>query len=332
VRALDAGGWSDTWFARHGVVCHLCVGPGAEVFARLTPRGGPAGRAAEPSGAEVELHVPDFDDRYSFSVSSPPGRHPLLEAALRRWAPVGCSLEVAVSSAVPAGSSLGTSAAVVVALITALQVLGGERAKPGALAHAAHDVETVDLARQSGVQDQIAAAFGGANLVHIAPYPQFDVCQLQLRPATRQALAERLVTVYMGTHDSSVVHNTVIDYLAGEGARLMEPLRAAARQAADALVAGDLDAYGDAATASTEAQSALHPTLISPLARRVIAVAARHGAAGWKVNGAGGPGGTISFIGPDDPAPLVKALEALAGLRVLPLKPVVEGAHIVDQG
>src|SRR5580704_5536254 len=75
VRILDAGGWTDTWFAGHGVVCHLCVGPGAQASARMvpTPRG---------DGAQVQLRVPDFDDCYSFSLASLPGRHSLLEATI----------------------------------------------------------------------------------------------------------------------------------------------------------------------------------------------------------------------------------------------------------
>ncbi len=27
VRAADAGGWTDTWFAGHGVVCSVALGP-----------------------------------------------------------------------------------------------------------------------------------------------------------------------------------------------------------------------------------------------------------------------------------------------------------------
>ena len=221
------------------------------------------------------------------------------------------------------------------ALVTALESLAGRSPSPSALAHAAHDVETVDLGRQSGVQDQVAAAFGGANLVRVDPYPQFEVSQLRVPPATLQALSQRVVTVYLGSHDSSAVHTTVIERLEGDdhhAARLLAPMRAAAVRAADALVAGDLAAYGEAMAANTRSQAGLHPTLVNPVAQRVIELAARLGALGWKVNGAGGPGGTVSILASDDPGELIKALSGVEGLIVLPLLPAAEGAHVVDRG
>jgi D-glycero-alpha-D-manno-heptose-7-phosphate kinase len=49
-------------------------------------------------------------------------------------------------------------------------------------------------------------------------------------------------------------------------------------------------------TQNTEAQRNLHPDLISPDAQRVIEIAQAHGAVGWKVNGAGGEGGSLTIL------------------------------------
>ncbi len=48
--------------------------------------------------------------------------------------------------------------------------------------------------------------------------------------------------------------------------------------------------------ANTEAQGALHPGLVGVDARRVIELAAECGALGWKVNGAGGDGGSVTIL------------------------------------
>ena len=48
---------------------------------------------------------------------------------------------------------------------------------------------------------------------------------------------------------------------------------------------------------NTEAQANLHADLVSPRHRAVIDVAHRRGAVGWKVNGAGGDGGSITLLG-----------------------------------
>jgi len=332
VRVLDAGGWTDTWFSGHGWVCHLAVEPGAEVVAKVA--------ADEPFGAGVvRLQAPAYGDDYTFSPREPPGRHPLLEAAVKRYAPPGVSLEVSVESAVPAGSSLGTSAAVGVALVAALLALAGEELEPAALAQSAHELETVDLGRQSGVQDQVAAAFGGASLVRVGPYPHFEVEPLEPAPATWRALESQVVTAYLGEfHDSSAVHETVIAHLEGDSAaaeRLLEPMREAAKRSARALAAGDLAAYGHAMAANTEAQAQLHTSLVNPLARQVISVAAGAGSLGWKVNGAGGPGGTVTVLGPPDAgqmAVLSDSLKAVPGVELLPLRPARTGARVAASG
>jgi len=323
LRIFDAGGWSDTWFAGHGAVCQWSVGPGATV------------RAGEDTAqrqkiSQVRLQVLDFDDDYSFALDAPPGRHPLLEAAVRRWAPRAVPLHVTLSCSVPPGSSLGTSASVAVALIAALQAVAGKAMAPAELARAAHAVETVDLGRQSGVQDQVAAAFGGANLIAVDPYPDFDVTRLEVPRDLAEALAARAITIYLGSHDSSAVHRQVIEGTA-DLEPLLVPVREAATRAAAALTAGDLAAYAEALRDSTEAQAALHPDLVGATARQVIELASRFGAPGWKVNGAGGGGGTVSIIGPEDPRELRLALAGIPGVVVLDLAPAATGAIVSDQ-
>jgi D-glycero-alpha-D-manno-heptose-7-phosphate kinase len=48
--------------------------------------------------------------------------------------------------------------------------------------------------------------------------------------------------------------------------------------------------------ANTEAQRCLHPELVGVDATRTIETAAAQGALGWKVNGAGGDGGSVTFL------------------------------------
>ena len=71
-------------------------------------------------------------------------------------------------------------------------------------------------------------------------------------------------------------------------------------------------------------QAALHPSLVSDVAARVIDVARAHGAAGWKVNGAGGDGGSVTVMcgaGPGARAHLAPAIERqVPGVRVLHLQ------------
>ena len=47
---------------------------------------------------------------------------------------------------------------------------------------------------------------------------------------------------------------------------------------------------------NTNAQMRLHESLVSPDARRIIEIAREYDAIGWKVNGAGGDGGSVTLL------------------------------------
>jgi D-glycero-alpha-D-manno-heptose-7-phosphate kinase len=83
---------------------------------------------------------------------------------------------------------------------------------------------------------------------------------------------------------------------AGPTAPQLERLRATAEPSRDAIYAGDFAALGRAMVENTEAQRELHPDLVSDEAQQVIDIARAHGALGWKVNGAGGSGGSITLL------------------------------------
>jgi D-glycero-alpha-D-manno-heptose-7-phosphate kinase len=187
----------------------------------------------------------------------------------------------------------------VVAVLAAFDEAAGAPVARADLARRAHAVEVQSLGQESGVQDQIAAAYGGVNFIEMPHYPETNVESLALDAATSEALDERLMLVYLGqAHDSSAVHREVIASIEAGGMhrRVLDGLRSLARQGRAALLSGDLAAYGRILSANCDQQAALHPSLISDVAARVIGVAQMHGAAGWKVNGAGGQGGSVTIL------------------------------------
>jgi D-glycero-alpha-D-manno-heptose-7-phosphate kinase len=112
-------------------------------------------------------------------------------------------------------------------------------------------------------------------------------------------LERRLVLIYFGrSHTSSAVHEKVIRELEGLGpdCQKLQDLRATPEKSRDAVYAGDFAALGRAMIENTEAQERLHPELVSADARQVIEIAKAHGALGWKVNGAGGQGGSLTIL------------------------------------
>jgi D-glycero-alpha-D-manno-heptose-7-phosphate kinase len=309
-RICDIGGWTDTWFAGHGAVLSLAVSPGVHVRVEARPRdGGPA------SGVEV----------VNEGVSVP-GPHPLLVAAVEEAAlPDGTAVRIAVRSDAPAGASTGTSAAVVVALLGALDAVAGRRRPPAEVAAAAHHVETARLGLQSGVQDQLCAATGGACFIEVPAYPAATVTPVAVSDRTWEELDRRLLLVFLGPHKSSAVHERVIGELAArEDADTPLPaLRALAHRAREVLAAGDLSGLAEAMRASTSLQAGLAPGIVSEAAEAVIDAARRAGAAGWKVNGAGGEGGSVTVLcgeGPEDREQVARAVDGLGGgIRRIPV-------------
>ncbi|HSB60619.1 MAG TPA: GHMP kinase [Vicinamibacteria bacterium] len=301
IRICDNGGWTDTWFARHGAVFNIGVHPCAEVqVAVFEGEGG------------VVLHAENYGERYP--VAGPPapwGAHPLLEAAIA-WmrVPRDLRLEVTIHSEAPAGAGTGTSAAVTVALVGALDRLRAGRLTPHEVAGAAQRVETEMLGRQCGIQDQLGSAYGGINYIEMSDYPRATVSAVPVPDATWWELERRLLLVYLGkSHDSSALHEQVIRGLedAGPDHPVLRELRATAPRSRDALSAGDFPALGAAMIANTDAQARLHPALVGTEARRAIGIAREHGALGWKVNGAGGEGGSVTLLC-DESSPRKRAL------------------------
>jgi D-glycero-alpha-D-manno-heptose-7-phosphate kinase len=184
-------------------------------------------------------------------------------------------------------------------LLGALDLLTPGRRTPHEIARLAHRVETEKLGLQCGIQDQICSAHGGICFIEMYQYPLASVSNLLVSNSIWWELERRLVLVYLGrTHSSSEVHGRVIERLESKDAdkSVLEPLREAAVAGKDAVYAGDFDALGKAMVRNTEAQAALHPKLVSDEAKAVIEVARKYGAVGWKVNGAGGEGGSLTIL------------------------------------
>ena len=292
IRICDIGGWTDTWFAGHGVIFNIGVYPYAEVQIQVFPLGALEER--------IVIDAENYGERYALIPNKHWDKHPLLEASIEYMrVPDDLAFEVTIYSEAPGGASTGTSAAVTVALIGALDCLSPSRLTQHEVALAAQRIETEMLGQQCGIQDQLCSAYGGVNYIEMHQYPHASVSPIQVPNTVWWELERRLVLIYLGkSHRSSDVHDMVIRGLenAGPGCTQLEDLRLTAPKARDALYAGDFAALGASMSENTEAQRRLHPALVSDEAQRVIDIAKEHGALGWKVNGAGGDGGSLTLL------------------------------------
>jgi D-glycero-alpha-D-manno-heptose-7-phosphate kinase len=322
VRICDLGGWTDTWFAKFGTVFNIAVAPTVEV------------QIITQSEPNIEVFAENFGYRFRYDPKVR-SKHPLIDACIERAKlPKDLGLKVAVYSRVPGGASTGTSAAVGVALLAALHRLKSDASlTPAILAKEAHAVETEMLGQQSGIQDQLAAAFGGINLIEMSDYPSNTVSRITLSTDIRNELNSRLLLFYLGKpHSSSEIHLKVINELEGIGPNdtRLEGLRMAAKAGAAAVRRGDLGALGEALLLNVENQAALHHELVSPHAHKIFSIARKHHALGWKVNGAGGDGGSVTILCGEDLSEKRKMVEeilsALPGTSEIPVEIANHGA------
>lgn len=321
LRINDIGGWTDTWFAREGRVLSLAVLPAVEAQIKIYEN-------REKRKRNVLLHTENYGQ--SFWVD--PGRpssvlHPLLQHLIARVSPPpDLKCEINIFSPVPAGISTGTSASVSVALLGGLLLLSRTKLPLQEIVSLAHRVETEDLKMQSGVQDQVCAAYGGICFIRVPEYPRARVERVPLQPGVWDELDRRLCLIYLGKpHRSSAIHEKVIGRLERRGPewKTLDRLKELPAKARASLVAGNLDSYGEVMIENNECQRALLPELISRQAQAIIQVAERHQASGWKVNGAGGRGGSLTILAPADDGVRRQMLQEILslgkGIRPLPV-------------
>lgn len=309
IRICDNGGWTDTWFAGHGKIFNIGVYPYAEAQVEIFSH------SAEQQRIIIEAE--NFGDRYELAPDRHGwNKHPLLEAAIEYMhVPKEYSFRVTLFSEAPAGASTGTSAAVTVALIAALDRITPGRRTPHEIAQAAHYIETSMLGLQCGIQDQLCSAYGGINFIEMQQFPHAAVSQIQVPNSVWWELERRLVLIYLGSpHSSSEIHTKVIRELEheGPGSRKLETLRQTAERSRDAVYTGDFEDLGRAMVDNTEAQRQLHADLVCADTLRIIEIARAHNAVGWKVNGAGGNGGSITLLAGDrasEKRAMIRAIE-----------------------
>ena len=298
-RICDVGGWTDTHFAHTGAVCNIAIYPYVEV--QIHPL------SHEETGGHLIVSVENYGMSYELDPEKIVyDKHPLIEAAIKRMRiSKNCALRINIFSAAPPGASMGTSAAVSVALIGALGALGDRPLTPQETATLAHALETEELGLECGVQDQLAGAYGGINFIEIVEFPHAKVSPLNIPDSIWWELEHRLVLTYIGQpHNSSAIHKMVIANLgpAPQKDPRLERLRELAREARTMLELGDFIGLGQVFNNNTEVQRALHKHLVCAKFEEIIALAREYGALGCKVNGAGGDGGSLAILTDGDNA------------------------------
>lgn len=254
------------------------------------------------------------------------GQLELLKAALRRSGLGPCGLRTWCET--PAGSGLGSSGALDVAMVAALDHARGLTRTPIELAEEGFQLEAVEAGFPGGKQDQYASALGGFHRLEF-DHGKVNVAGLALDSAFAAALEEQIVICYTGMSrvSSRMIERVMASYARGDR-KVVSALRAMAdiaQEMAEVLLAADLARVGTLLTQHWTYQQCLDPDMRTDAMARLETAMRDAGALGGKAAGAGA-GGSMFFLGRDrDTA--VAAAQAV-GARVIRRPWASQGARI----
>lgn len=230
--------------------------------------------------------------------------HPAVREILGHYLP-GEGLEVVYQGDLPAQSGVGTSSAFTVGLLAAVKALKGHVPTREELAREAIWVEQELLAEKVGVQDQIASAYGGLNLITFGPGKQdFSVQSIPNSDSLAKTLESCLVLIFSGKQRlSSEVQKDLDPGKARTRANLHRTyelvhdfLELSLNHTNHETFAHEL---GELLNESWELKKAINPGAVTDGLETMKQSLQKQGATGAKILGAGGGGFVLAAISPD---------------------------------
>jgi len=229
----------------------------------------------------------------------------------------------------PAGSGLGGSSTLGIALAKALDRYTGRGLEGEALLALTRSIETQVLRIPTGEQDYHPALHGGMLALHYT----VEGTRVERLPVDPLELGRRTVLVFTGVSRSSGISNwdMLKRHLDGDATvrEALERILEATRRMRGALLARDWGAAGEAMGREWEARKRMSPTVTNPGIDRLIDAAMEAGAVSGKVCGAGG-GGCVVLWAAEGAREKVAASAVRLGARVLDCRYVIEGVTVTE--
>lgn len=295
------GGGTDlpVWFQEHG---GSILSAGIDHYSWITARWFPPFFANKHRIVWSHLEVPDDIEDI---------RHPAVRAALQTMGfenDPHKGLDLTVLSDLPARAGLGSSSTFTVGVLQALHTLQGSPLSTYDLAKQAIHLERTVMAEAGGIQDQIAAAFGGLNEIAINPDGSFTVNPLNLSAQGQQALEDHCLLFFSGLSRSAAsIEVTKTANLSSKKADLSEMQAQVATSIAQ-LRNGQLEDFGLMLHEAWQMKRALAANVSTTEIDELYRRARLSGALGGKLLGAGGGGFFLVFAKPENHEAIKKAL------------------------
>ncbi|MBM3432153.1 MAG: dehydrogenase [Bacteroidetes bacterium] len=217
----------------------------------------------------------------------------------------------------PAGSGLGTSSTLMVAILGAFAKACKLSYGEYDLAHLAYEIERKDLGLAGGKQDQYAATFGGVNFMEFSSDDKVIVNPLRVKPEYLDELENNLLLYYSDTSRESAriiaiqqknVHEKNIRSI-----EAMHQLKDQAHQMKEALMQGRLDLIGEILDYGFQQKKRMAEGISNDWLEEIYQTARKAGASGGKISGAGGGGFMIFYCPAKTRNAVAESLTRLGG-------------------
>ncbi len=239
------------------------------------------------------------------------------------------SLKMTTYSDAPAGSGLGSSSTLVVAIIKAyvewLNLPLGEYD----IAKLAFDIEREDVGIIGGAQDQYAATFGGFNFMEFYADKRVIVNPLRIKNWVIDELQASSVLYFTGiTRQASIIEEEKANTVS-RNTRALNAMHTAKQDALamkEALLKGNIPVLAKVLNHAWESKKQMASSVTNPEIDAIYDLAIETGAYSGKLSGAGGGGFMFFIVNPVKKVQLVNALNQQAG-RVINFHFTKEGTR-----
>ncbi len=217
----------------------------------------------------------------------------------------------------PAGSGLGTSSTLVVAIIGAfvewLKLPLGDYD----IAHYAYKIERNDLKLTGGKQDQYAAMFGGVNFMEFYEDDKVIVNPLRIKSEYLHELENNLVLYFTSTsRESAFIIDEQVKNVNSKNEKSIEAmhqLKEQARIMKEALLKGKLNEFGEILDFGFQQKRRMAHNISNNRIEEIYEAAKKAGATGGKISGAGGGGFMIFYCPGNSHHAVVEELKKFGG-------------------
>lgn len=252
-------------------------------------------------------------------------QHPAIRNAMK-WLDMH-EIRLTYESDLPARSGLGTSSSFAVGMLEAFYALKGKYADKRKLADDAIHLERTLCNEAGGIQDQIAASFGGFNRINFSR-DGYTVSPVIISPARKAALNDNLLLFFTGfSRFSSDIQKTTEKSMKDKTAQLIEMYHLvddAEKILTDETVS--IDEFGKLLDYTWKLKRGISSGITTDAIDEQYEKAMNAGALGGKLLGAGG-GGFLLFYVPKDKQEAVK--KALQGQLHVPFRFENDGTKII---